>query len=99
MLTLLAPDVVSWSDGGGVVTAARRPLYGPDHVARWLLGVLAKPAVQGVEMRLAEINGEPGLLLVHGGVNAGALTFEATDGRITALRLTVNPEKLRGLRP
>ncbi|WP_328929243.1 RNA polymerase sigma-70 factor [Streptomyces sp. NBC_00190] len=99
VLTLLAPDVVSWSDGGGVVTAARRPLYGPDHVARWLLGVLAKPAVQGVEMRLAEINGEPGLLLVHGGVHAGALTFEATDGRITALRLTVNPEKLRGLRP
>ncbi|MFD9412400.1 RNA polymerase sigma-70 factor [Streptomyces sp. NPDC059989] len=97
VLALLAPDVVSWSDGGGVVTAARRPLYGSDHVARWFLGVLAKPAVQGVEMRPAEINGEPGLLLVSGGVNAGALTFEAVDGRITALRLAVNPEKLRGI--
>ncbi|MFJ4775840.1 RNA polymerase sigma-70 factor [Streptomyces sp. NPDC088762] len=97
VLALLAPDVVSWSDGGGVVTAARRPLYGPDHVARWFLGVLAKPRVRGVEMRPADINGEPGLLLVSGGVNAGALTFEAVDGRITALRLTVNPQKLRGI--
>ncbi|MFD7258616.1 RNA polymerase sigma-70 factor [Streptomyces sp. NPDC059874] len=99
VLELLAPDVVSWSDGGGVVTAARRPLHGPDHVARWLLGVLAKPEVQGVEMHPAEINGEPGLLLVYGGVNSGALTFDAVDGRITALRLAINPEKLRGLQP
>ncbi|MFD9724913.1 RNA polymerase sigma-70 factor [Streptomyces sp. NPDC059072] len=97
VLALLAPDVVSWSDGGGVVTAARRPLHGPDHVARWFLGVLAKPEVQGVEMHPAEINGEPGLLLVYGGVNAGALTFEAVDGRITALRLAINPRKLRGI--
>ncbi|MFJ8015549.1 RNA polymerase sigma-70 factor [Streptomyces sp. NPDC096339] len=97
VLALLAPDVVSWSDGGGGVTAARRPLHGPDHVARWFLGVLAKPEVQGVEMHPAEINGEPGLLLVYGGVNAGALTFDAVNGRITALRLVINPEKLRGI--
>ncbi|MFB6614880.1 RNA polymerase sigma-70 factor [Streptomyces sp. NPDC085524] len=97
VLALLAPDVVSWSDGGGVVTAARRPLHGPDSVARWFLGVLAKPEVQGVEMHPAEINGEPGLLLVYGGVNAGALTFDAVDGRITALRLAINPQKLRGI--
>ncbi len=50
-------------------------------------------------MRLAEINGEPGLLLVHNGTTVGAMTFEAADGRITALRVTVNPEKLRGLQP
>ncbi|MGR4878531.1 RNA polymerase sigma-70 factor [Streptomyces sp. LARHCF249] len=97
VLTLLAPDVVSWSDGGGVVSAARRPLRGPDHVARWLLGVLAKPEAQGVEMRIAEINGEAGLLLAVGGVNFGAATFEAAEGRITALRFVINPQKLRGI--
>ncbi|MEU9083859.1 RNA polymerase sigma-70 factor [Streptomyces sp. NPDC048357] len=99
VLELLAPDVVTWSDGGGVVTAARRPLQGADHVARWWLGVLAKPQAAEGEMRVAEINGEPGLLLVLGGVNIGAMTFEAVDGRITALRITVNPEKLRGIQP
>ena len=40
-MELLAPDVTGRSDGGGKVTAARRPLFGPDHVARWILGVLA----------------------------------------------------------
>lgn len=99
VLTLLAPDVVSWSDGGGVVRAARRPLHGADHVARWLLGVLAKPEVQGGEMRVTDINGEAGLLMVLGGAVIGAVTFEAAGGRITALRFTVNPQKLRGIQP
>ncbi|MEU9790459.1 RNA polymerase sigma-70 factor [Streptomyces sparsogenes] len=99
VLSLLAPDVTSWSDGGGVVTAARRPLYGPDHVARWFLGVLAKPESRGVEMRHADINGEPGLLFVLGGVNVGALTLESADGRIGAIRLVINPHKLRGIQP
>ncbi|MFD4742507.1 RNA polymerase sigma-70 factor [Streptomyces virginiae] len=99
VLTVLAPDIVSWADGGGIVTAARRPLHGADHVARWWLGVLAKAEARDGEMHLAEINGESGLLLVHQGATVGAVTFEAADGRITALRVTVNPEKLRGLRP
>ncbi|MFF4432783.1 RNA polymerase sigma-70 factor [Streptomyces sp. NPDC001513] len=99
VLELLAPDVVSWADGGGVVTAARRPVHGADHVARWWLGVLAKPQAAEGEMRVAEINGEPGLLFILDGVNIGAMTFEAVDGRITALRIIVNPEKLRGIRP
>ncbi|MGP3689878.1 RNA polymerase sigma-70 factor [Streptomyces sp. IBSNAI002] len=99
VLALLAPDVVSWSDGGGIVSAARRPLHGPDHVARWLLGVLAKPEVQDVQMRITEINGEPGLLMDLGGVPFGAVTFEAAEGRITVLRFVVNPRKLRGVQP
>ncbi|MDI2130408.1 RNA polymerase sigma-70 factor [Yinghuangia seranimata] len=99
VMALLAPDVTSWSDGGGVVTAARRPLHGPDPVARWILGVLRKPEVAGLEMRVAEINGEPGVLMHLGGTPVGALTFEAVDGRITALRYAVNPEKLSGLLP
>ncbi|MEU9255615.1 RNA polymerase sigma-70 factor [Streptomyces sp. NPDC048270] len=99
VLALLAPDVASWSDGGGVVSAARRPLRGPDHVARWLLGVLAKPGAQGMEMGITEINGEPGLLMALGGVPVGAVTFEAAEGRITALRFVVNPRKLRGVQP
>ncbi|MFD5413672.1 RNA polymerase sigma-70 factor [Streptomyces nojiriensis] len=99
VLTVLAPDIVSWADGGGIVTAARRPLHGADLVARWWLGVLAKSEARDGAMLPAEINGEPGLLLVHDGATVGAMTFEAADGRITALRVTVNPEKLRGLRP
>ncbi|MFF9814437.1 RNA polymerase sigma-70 factor [Streptomyces sp. NPDC014006] len=98
VLELLAPDVTCWSDGGGKITAARRPLYGPDHVARWILGVLAKPQSRDVVMERAEINGELGLLMVLGGTPVGALTYDVVDGRIRNLRLQVNPDKLAGVR-
>jgi hypothetical protein len=73
LMDLLAPDVTSWSDGGGVVTAALRPLYGPDHVARWVLGVLAKPIVAGFELESATINGELGVLARIGGAPVAAV--------------------------
>ncbi|MEV5704570.1 RNA polymerase sigma-70 factor [Actinoallomurus sp. NPDC052274] len=97
VMEVLAPDVTLWSDGGGKVTAARRPLYGPDHVARWMLGVLAKPQTAGGVLRPATINGELGVLFTVQGLPAGALTFDLADGRIQNLRMQVNPDKLGGL--
>lgn len=99
LLELLAPDVTAWSDGGGKVQAARRPLYGADHVARWMLGVASRPEAEGVTARLTEINGELGLLWFTGGQLGGAMTFDLIDGRIVNLRLQANPDKLRGLQP
>jgi RNA polymerase sigma-70 factor (TIGR02957 family) len=97
VMELLAPDVTSWSDGGGKVTAATRPLHRADRVARWLLGVLGKPELAGVIGAVVEINGRPGVLFTLAGHPAGALTFEVADGRIRELRFQVNPDKLRGL--
>ncbi|WP_280305546.1 RNA polymerase sigma-70 factor [Nocardia neocaledoniensis] len=97
LMDLLAPDVTCWSDGGGVVTAARRPLHGPDHVARWILGVLAKPSSAGAELSAAEINGELGTLISIGGAPGAAFTFDLVDGRVRNLRFQVNPGKLAGL--
>jgi RNA polymerase sigma-70 factor (ECF subfamily) len=97
VMELLAPEVTAWSDGGGKVTAARRPLYGADHVARWMLGVLAKPVSAGVVARPALINGELGILYTVAGQPAGAATFDLSGGRIQNLRLQLNPDKLTGL--
>ncbi|WP_084513058.1 RNA polymerase sigma factor SigJ [Nocardia mikamii] len=99
LMRLLAPDVTLWNDGGGKVTAARRPLHGPDHVARWLLGVLAKPVLTGIRMRAAVLNGELSVVGEIGGFPVGALTFDILDGRVRNLRFQVNPDKLAGLRP
>jgi RNA polymerase sigma-70 factor (ECF subfamily) len=62
-----------------------------------MLGVLTMPVVAGVQLELAEINGEPGLLATSAGQSVGAISLEVTDGRIAALRLVVNPDKLTGL--
>ena len=42
LLAALAPDVVLIADGGGKVTAARRPIVGADKVARFLVAVAAR---------------------------------------------------------
>jgi RNA polymerase sigma-70 factor (TIGR02957 family) len=97
VMSLLAPDVTCWADGGGKVTASRRPLYGGDHVARWLLGVMAKPSVSGAGMEPVVINGELSLLITMGGHRIGALTYDLAGGRVASLRVQVNPDKLRGL--
>lgn len=98
LMALLAPGVTLWNDGGGKVTAARRPLHGPDHVARWMLGAMAKPTSAGARMAPATINGELGLLVLVGDQPIGALTYDILDGRVENIRFQVNPDKLNGLR-
>nr|WP_067829915.1 RNA polymerase sigma-70 factor [Nocardia inohanensis] len=97
LMQLLAPDVTLWNDGGGIVTAARRPLHGPDHVARWILGVLAKPVSTGFGLETAMVNGELSVLFTLGDYRGGALTFDLVDGRMENIRFQVNPQKLAGI--
>jgi RNA polymerase sigma-70 factor (ECF subfamily) len=97
MMELLAPDVTIWSDGGGKVTAARRPVVGADNVVRWLFGVMAKPQSQNVTMTVATINGEAALLATEGDAVIGAIMVEVNGAHVVGLRLMLNPDKLRGL--
>ncbi|MEU5278095.1 RNA polymerase sigma-70 factor [Streptomyces asoensis] len=97
VMELLAPDVTAWSDGGGKVTAARRPLHGADHVARWLVGFMTKPELSDLAMEPVVVNGELGIMATLGGHPVGAITFDIVDARIQNLRFQVNPEKLSGL--
>ncbi|MEV4259234.1 sigma factor-like helix-turn-helix DNA-binding protein, partial [Spirillospora sp. NPDC049652] len=98
VMELLAPDVTAWTDGGGKVTAARRPLHGSDHVARWLLGTLAKPVTAGATLEAATVNGELAVIALIGGQPIGVVTYDLLDDRVQNLRFQVNPDKLTGLR-
>lgn len=96
LLSMLAQDVVVWSDGGGKVQAALRPVFGADKVARLLIGIVRKvPA--GASIREVDINGQPGLVLVSDGVVTGAVVVDVLDGQVTAVRIVANPDKLRAL--
>jgi RNA polymerase sigma-70 factor (ECF subfamily) len=96
MLELLAPDVTLWSDGGGKVRAALRPVRGADKVVRFILGVLARPGgVPGVHA--VDVNGDPGLRFDLDGRPDGVVVCEVHRGRITEVRLVRNPDKLRHL--
>jgi RNA polymerase sigma-70 factor (TIGR02957 family) len=90
---LLAADVISWADGGGKVTAARRPVAGKGRVARYIAGAFRRFGA-GVQPRLAEINGQPGVLGLADDGLAGVLVLEMSGGTVAAIRIVANPGKL-----
>ena len=45
-----------------------------------------------------EVNGEPGLVFVRDGATWFVMVFEQHADRIAAIRLVINPRKLRSLR-
>lgn len=57
----LAEDATAWTDGGGKVSAARRAVSGRAEVARYLAGIIRRFGT-GIEVMLAEVNGQPGVL-------------------------------------
>lgn len=99
LMEVLAPEVVLLSDGGGVVSAARRPIRGADPVARFLLGVVAKAGDGAVESQLehAVLNGGPGWLTRSGEQVTSAIQVVVTDDRIAQILMVNNPEKLDAL--
>jgi RNA polymerase sigma-70 factor (ECF subfamily) len=90
---MLAADAVFYSDGGGKVTAARKPILGPSRIARFIEGVLRKlPA--GAQARPAQVNGAPGVLLFAGEALYAAVAVEAEGGQVQRVYSVTNPDKL-----
>ncbi len=90
---LLADDAEAWTDGAGR-GAARRPVFGRNRVARYLLGLSTRPEVVGTVPVMVEINGEPGVAHYDGDTLIGVSVLELADERLRAVRLVINPDKL-----
>ena len=94
MLSLLAPDVVMYSDGGGLRKAALKPVRTPEHVLRFALGVMTKPDAP-TRYELAEVNGQTAIV---GYTDAGVdtvISLVLDGGIVTEIYVVRNPEKLR----
>lgn len=94
LLSLLTDDIALYSDGGGKVPAAPKPIIGPDRVARFLIGV-NKIAASTMEVRFAMVNSAPGLLVFRNGELSQTTSLEIVDGRIRAIYIVRNPDKLQ----
>ncbi len=98
---LLAHDVGLTGDGGGKVPALARSLRGRNRVARtvinWVRRLMGLP---GVSLRLVEVNGGSGALLLDAQERLiGVCALEIADGQITSIGGIVNPDKLTHLGP
>ncbi|GAB3698838.1 sigma-70 family RNA polymerase sigma factor [Mariniluteicoccus flavus] len=86
---LLTDDAQIWTDGGGVVSAARRPILGPDKCARFLLATSLAGDVAGISL-----NGRPGVeALSRKGIRRVGWVVMRGD-RIAQVCIQSNPAKL-----
>lgn len=94
LIAVLDPQVTMTADGGGVVTALRRPVVGADNVARVLLGIRSKIRP---EDRLAAmiVNGATGLGIWRAGLLTGVIALTTVDEAVVRVDMVRAPAKLR----
>ncbi len=92
LIELLDPAVTFRSDGGGLVSAARKVLTGAKRVARIFTAMVGHFG-ERLGFSPLHVNGAPGLLLeIHGAPSV--ISFTLDQGRITEIDIVRNPEKL-----
>lgn len=92
LIGLLDPDVVLRSDGGGKVSAARRPVLGADRVARFLLGLPHLEPTATIEPTFTP-EGLAFLVRLEGRADS-VISVDVAGGRITEVYIVRNPDKL-----
>ena len=92
---LLAADAIMYTDGGGVVTAARKPIYGADKIARFMVGVQRKSQFPDDPIYTPVlVNGDPGVRMDSAGEGfLSIIAVEVAEGSIQGLRFFNNPER------
>ena len=93
---LFADDVVSYSDGGGVVRASKFPVVGRARVAKFVRAFHTH-FWEGVEIAEADVNGQPSLILTQEGSTMAVLTVVASGHAIDQVLWMMNPHKLRAV--
>jgi RNA polymerase sigma-70 factor (ECF subfamily) len=90
---LFAEDVVTYADGGGAVSAARRPIEGRRRVAKAFLGIVRK-YWDDATIGEAHVNGGPALVVRRGRETIAVAAIAASDSGIEQVLFVTNPEKL-----
>jgi RNA polymerase sigma-70 factor (ECF subfamily) len=98
LMQLLADDVELWVDGGGKAQGAiTRPLHGRTAVAQFLAAT-RRHASPDSRTEIAEVNGEPALIVHEGSSVRLVLSIGIDQGQICAIRAIRNPDKLQNLK-
>jgi RNA polymerase sigma-70 factor, ECF subfamily len=95
LIGMLAPDVTWTADGGGKVTAARRPIVGAEKVAKAIVGIMRiGKRVPDVRIELTTCNSSPAVLVYRGEAIDLVITVDVVDGKIANFYAIRNPDKL-----
>jgi RNA polymerase sigma-70 factor (ECF subfamily) len=94
--TMLAADVSIHADGGGKRPAATQPILGFDAVMK-LYEHLKPLFLKTRFVRAAFINGLPGFVTLEADGELQTTALEIEDGKVTAIYVMRNPDKLKHL--
>jgi RNA polymerase sigma-70 factor (ECF subfamily) len=98
LLGLLDPDAILRGDGGGRVPTVGKALLGADRIARALAAFARAADRRGEEPRGRGARGHGAAgLVVHDRYSTSVVSLTIDGGRITAVDIVRNPDKLRGL--
>lgn len=97
LMAVLSPDVAFRSDGGGVVTAARKVLHGRERVVKFLTSLAARHPDATVS--LDWVNAAPAMRMATAdGELVGVMILQvADDGTVVEINSVLNPGKLGAL--
>jgi RNA polymerase sigma-70 factor, ECF subfamily len=97
MLELVSENVMLYSDGGGKVKAAIRPIVSRGNVLAFLNGIVSK-ALGNFEIDVKNINGQPAIVVFMEGTVQSILSFYILQNKIHEIYIMMNPEKLVSIR-
>lgn len=93
---LFSSDIVSYSDGGGVVRAARIPVFGRARVAKFICAFASRFWID-TTLQWIEVNGQASALIVRDGMVLALATIDASAEGIDQILWMMNPTKLAAL--
>ena len=82
------------ADGGGLVSAALRPIEGAEQIARYVVEIAGR-APSSVTILERTVNGQPGLVAQQDGVTVTVFAFDIAAERVKRIWAVRNPDKLR----
>lgn len=97
LVNLLSSEAVLHTDGGGKAIALPSLVEGAENVARIILHRMSTVVPKDLVTRLAQINGQPGIVSYRHGKPFSVLSLEIVNARIRAIYVVTNPPKLAHL--
>ncbi len=93
LLELISENVTLYSDGGGKVRAAIRPIVSLPNVLALLYSVVNK-APEDFYFEIKNANGQPAIVIFMNGAVHSILSFYISQNKIIEMYITMNPDKL-----
>jgi RNA polymerase sigma-70 factor, ECF subfamily len=94
IVELFASDAVMTSDGGGKAIAVCRPLVGAERLS-WFWHAISRNLAPRIDIRIVNVNGEPGIAFVWDGKVRSLMTVETDGHRVHSIYSLRNPDKLK----